>query len=102
VEDKSTGNRFKVGPSDGIYISLLSAKNEALGAQRVQEKLAEQEQVMGPEEEVDNSMEHEHADELERENFQGSGPGDEDDEDEDFTLSIDPLDHEHQRNGMRR
>jgi len=67
VMDKESGNRFKVSPGDGIYSSLLNAKNEAIKAQREQAQLAAQEQVMGPEEELDHSMEYEHEDELEQE-----------------------------------
>lgn len=67
VMDKSTGNRFKAGPGDGIYASLLSAKTEALKQQRSLEKPMAQEQDFDREEERDNSMEYEHADELEHE-----------------------------------
>ncbi|WDF55898.1 ArdC-like ssDNA-binding domain-containing protein [Mucilaginibacter sp. KACC 22063] len=67
VMDKSTGNRFKASPGDGIYASLLTAKIEALKQQRSVDKSPEEEQDFDREEERDNSMEYEHADELENE-----------------------------------
>ncbi|OKS88807.1 ArdC-like ssDNA-binding domain-containing protein [Mucilaginibacter polytrichastri] len=67
VMDKSTGNRFKASPGDGIYASLLSAKTEVLKQQRTVDNPAVLEQGFDQEEERDNSMEHEYADELEHE-----------------------------------
>lgn len=67
VMDKDSGNRFKVTPGDGIYNSLLSAKNEAIKTLREQAQLEAQEQILGPEEEQDHSMQYEHEDEMERE-----------------------------------
>ncbi len=66
IMDKSTGNRFKATPGDGIYASLLNAKTEALKQQRtVTPEMTERD--FDPEEEIDNTMEYEHADEIEHE-----------------------------------
>jgi antirestriction protein ArdC len=58
VQEKESGNRFKIGPGDGIYNSLLQAKNN-LAKQPLQNEQAEQEQ--------DRSMEYEAEQELENE-----------------------------------
>ncbi len=65
VMDKSTGNRFKASPGDGIYASLLSAKIEGLKTQRDQTK--EQGASENIDQEHDNSMQYEHENELENE-----------------------------------
>lgn len=98
VEDKSTGNRLKVSPGDGLYTSLLAAKNDALKQQRSEAQAAEQEQVLGPDAELDNSIAHEHADELERENTQGLDP----DEDDDLELDLNLEEGENHNNSMKR
>lgn len=67
VMDKSTGNRFKASPGDGIYASLLNAKIEGLKNQREQNRTAANEQTEGLNEEQDNSMQYEHENELENE-----------------------------------
>ncbi|PAW95090.1 hypothetical protein CKK33_16945 [Mucilaginibacter sp. MD40] len=67
VMDKSTGNRFKASPGDGIYASLLNAKIEGLKTQREQNRTAAPEQSEGLNEEQDNSIQYEHENELEHE-----------------------------------
>lgn len=67
VMDKSTGNRFKASPGDGIYASLLNAKIEGLKAQREQNRTAAPEHAEGVGEDQDNSMQYEHQNELEQE-----------------------------------
>ncbi|WCT13318.1 ArdC-like ssDNA-binding domain-containing protein [Mucilaginibacter jinjuensis] len=67
VMDKSTGNRFKASPGDGIYASLLSAKIEALKSQREQNRSAAPEQGEGIDQEQDNTIQYEHENELENE-----------------------------------
>lgn len=92
VMDKSTGNRFKASPGDGIYASLLNAKIEGLNTQREQNRPAAPEQSEGLNEERDNSMQYEHDNELEHEadnvvNFRQS-EGNSPDEDEDNVLDF--------------
>lgn len=65
--DKTTGQRMRVNQGDGLYTSLLATRNEARKTQQEQAQLAAQEEVLGPEEEIDHNMAHEHADELEHE-----------------------------------
>jgi antirestriction protein ArdC len=92
VQEKGTenepGNRFRVTPGDGIYTSLLAAKNEQLKQQQQQAKVEEQEQVLGPEEELDQSIYHEAADELEHEN--------------DLQLNLEQEEGNERKNGMGR
>lgn len=100
VMDKATENRFRVAQKDGLYSSLLAARNEARKPQQEQAQLAAQEQVMGPEEELDHSMEHEHADELEHE--EGSNL-DFSEEYEDFPrLELSQEEDEDRNSGMKR
>lgn len=100
VMDKSTENRFKVTRGDGLYNSLLAAKNEGLKQQREQAKMQEQEQVLGPEAEIDNSIAYEHADELEREETQDF---DREEDIDDFpTLSLNQEEAENRSNSMKR
>jgi antirestriction protein ArdC len=99
--DKSTGSRFKVTAGDGIYTSLLAAKNEGLKTQREQAQVAAQEQVMGPEEELDNSMQYEHENEMEREIDEQTNRHYEQDEDfPGLELNQDPT--EGRNSGMKR
>jgi antirestriction protein ArdC len=98
VEDKSNGNRFKVSPGDGIYSSLLGARNEALQQQRTQEQVAAQEQILGPDAELDNSIAHEHADELEQEAALGAGT----EEEGDLELDLNPDKGENRSNSRKR
>lgn len=101
IVDQSTGNRMKVSRNDGLYNSLLAARNESLKTQRDQAKLEVQEQVLGPEEELDNSMAYEHADELEQEQGQNRGTGP-DDEDDDLDLDLNLDEAEGRKTGMGR
>lgn len=64
VEDTGTGNRMKISPNDGLYKSLLQARNQQASQARQQSKGNK------PAEEQDNNMQHEHEDELEHERDQ--------------------------------
>jgi antirestriction protein ArdC len=99
IMDKSTGNRFKASPGDGIYASLLNAKTEALKQQRtVTPEIAERD--FEPEEEIDNTMEYEHADELEQEKDNVISFNQEDDETP--VLDLHQEEGENQKSGRKR
>ncbi|MBL4675541.1 MAG: DUF1738 domain-containing protein [Mucilaginibacter sp.] len=92
VMEQSSGNRFKVTRGDGLYNSLLTAKNEALKQQREESRMAEEGQVLGPEAEMDNSMHYEHENELEH-----------DPDIDDFPrLNLNQEDGENRTNGLKR
>ncbi|MBS1527760.1 MAG: DUF1738 domain-containing protein [Bacteroidetes bacterium] len=63
VTDTANGNRMKVNPNDGLYKSLLQARNQQAAQARQQSKQSK------PAEEPDNNMQHEHEDELEHEHL---------------------------------
>lgn len=102
VMDKDSGNRFKVTPGDGIYNSLLSAKNEAIKTLREQAQLEAQEQILGPEEEQDHSMQYEHEDEMEREIDEQTNRHYEQDDDDFPELELNQEQGENRNGGMKR
>ena len=67
VEDTATGNRFKINPNDGLYKSLLQARNHGPAPAKSQA------QETKPELEQDNSMQYEHENEQEHERHENSG-----------------------------
>lgn len=99
---EDTGTRFKVTKGDGVYNSLLSAKNKAIQTQREQAQLEAQEQILGPEEEQDHSMQYEHEDEMEREIDEQTNRHYEQDDDDFPELELNQEQGENRNSGMKR